>query len=462
MNNLTVTFDTTSKKPLYEQLYAHIAEEIKCQHLKEGERLPSKKSLSSHLKVSLNTVESAYQMLVQEGYVYAVPRSGFYVCKVEAGAGRNAEPILVEEELREKPDYKVDFKTNAVDIESFPYATWIRLSKGIMYGNPDLLSAGEAQGDLVLRQSIVKHLRELRGVRCSPAQVIVGAGMEYLLMLLTEILGEGNRFAVEDPGYRKIENVLKNSGGEVHYIPVDHHGMQTKALKRTDANIVYITPSHQFPTGAVMPVGRRMELLSWAAGQEGRYIIEDDYNSEFHFNGRPIPAVQGLDSWNKVIYLSTFSRILAPSIRIAYMVLPPQLLQIYRQRFGGYSSTVPRFDQHTLSKFMEEGYLARHLNRVKGIYKKRRDTLLSMLGRIQVEVSGENAGLHLLIRMPSAGAVKSFLKTADKHKIKFYLLDDYYFTPQKKPANTLIAGYAGVNEEQIKWAAKLLMQWSER
>lgn len=457
MNNLTITFDTTSKRPLYEQLYAHIAEEIKSRHLKEGERLPSKKSLSSHLKISLNTVESAYQMLVQEGYIYAVARSGFYVSKIEAGAWRETNPVFIEEPPEQMQDYKIDFKTNAVDIESFPYATWIRLSKGIMYGNPELLSAGQAQGDFVLRESIAKHLRELRGVRCSPAQIIVGAGMEYLLMLLTEILGSGNHFAVENPGYRKVENVLKNSGGEMHYIPVDHHGMQTKALKKTEANIVYITPSHQFPTGAIMPVGRRMELLSWAAEQEGRYIIEDDYNSEFHFSGRPIPAVQGLDSWQKVIYLSTFSRILAPSIRIAYMVLPPRLLDIYRKRFGGYSSTVPRFDQHTLSKFIEEGYLTRHLNRVKGIYKKRRDTLLEALEPYPVKVSGEKAGLHLLIRIPEGG-MEPLLESAQRYGIKFYLLDDYYFEPWGKPSNTLIAGYAGVDEEQIQKAVKRTMK----
>ena len=445
MYNFTVQLNKKSKKPLYEQLYDHISSEIRSGNLKENERMPSKKALSSHLGISVNTIETAYSMLVQEGYLTPLPRSGYYVCRIAQPIGEN---IFYTKKQTIKQTHRIDFKTNAVDSDAFPFSTWIKLSKETMYSSPELLNSGESQGDYELRESIAKYLHEFRGVKCDPEQIIVGAGIEYLLLLLTKILGDNNIYAVENPGYRKTCEILKSSGAGINYIPLDRDGMIIDSLINTKANVVYITPSHQFPTGVTMPIGRRFELLSWAAEKENRYIIEDDYNSEFNFSSKPIPAVQGLSPNSRVVYMSTFSRTLAPSIRIAYMVLPPALLEIYHKRFSMYSSTVSRFEQHTLNKFISGGYLQRHLNRVKNIYRKRRDLLISELKALpyQTEIYGEKSGLHLLVKTPFADKI---LKTAEKNGIKLYSLDDYFFTETKSPSNIIIIGYASCTEDNI-------------
>ena len=442
MFNFIFTADKASKKPLYEQLYSYVADEIKNKNIKENERMPSKKALAKYLGISVNTVETAYSILVQEGYLRAVARSGFYVCKVDIPVGdRNFE---YEEEQESVTAYKADFKTNKVDINSFPYSTWIKLSKEVMYSTPEYLNSGNVKGDYELRESIAKYLHEFRGVKCSPMQIVVGAGIEYLTMLLTELFDRDKVFAVENPGYKKISAILRNNNRKINYIDVDENGLCTDCLKQTDSDIVYVTPSHQFPTGAVMPVWRRMELLSWAEEGEDRYIIEDDYNSEFNFSIKPVPAMQGLANSDRVVYLSTFSRVLAPSIRIAYMVLPKKLLEKFDRHFGTYSSTVPRFEQHTLNKFISGGYYSRHLSRVKNIYKKRRDKIIQSLGN--ADISGERVGLHIVVKTDKA---KEIIEYALKCDVKLYDMDDYYMTENKK-SNSIIIGYAGAEDDDIE------------
>ena len=313
-----------------------------------------------------------------------------------------------------------------------------------MYSTPEYLNSGNVKGDYELRESIAKYLHEFRGVKCSPMQIVVGAGIEYLTMLLTELFDRDKVFAVENPGYKKISAILRNNNRKINYIDVDENGLCTDCLKQTDSDIVYVTPSHQFPTGAVMPVWRRMELLSWAEEGEDRYIIEDDYNSEFNFSIKPVPAMQGLASSDKVVYLSTFSRVLAPSIRIAYMVLPKKLLEKFDRHFGTYSSTVPRFEQHTLNKFISGGYYSRHLSRVKNIYKKRRDKIIQSLGN--ADISGERVGLHIVVKTDKA---KEIIEYALKCDVKLYDMDDYYMTENKK-SNSIIIGYAGAEDDDIE------------
>lgn len=443
--NFIIELDRSSKKPLYEQLYLHIAEKIRNKSIKENEKMPSKKSLAKYLGISVNTVETAYSILTDEGYLLAKPRSGYYVRRIDVPIGtHNIE--YVQEKKEEASDFKIDFRTNTVDIASFPYATWIKLSKEVMYSTPEYLNTGDVKGDYELRESIAKYLNEFRGVICSPEQIIVGAGIEYLTMLLTELFKNDAVFALENPGYGKINTILKNNGKKINYIDVDENGLMTYNLKKTNSEIVYVTPSHQFPTGAVMPVGRRMELIKWAEADRERYIIEDDYNGEFNFSVKPIPAMQGLSSSDKVIYLSTFSRVLAPSVRIAYMVLPRDMLKRFIRRFSAYSSTVPRFEQHTLNKFISDGYFARHLSRVKNIYKKRRDRVIEAISMPDVCIKGERAGLHIVAQTSRA---KEILKRAEKQGIRLYDMDDYYFKNEKK-SNAVIIGYAGVNDNEIE------------
>lgn len=445
MFNFIIELDRNSKKPLYEQLYLYISEKIRNKSIKENEKMPSKKSLAKYLGISVNTVETAYSILTDEGYLQAKPRSGYYVRHIDMPIGTyNIE--CVQEKKEAVSDIKIDFRTNTVDLVSFPYSTWIKLSKEVMYSTPEYLNTGDVKGDYELRESIAKYLNEYRGVSCSPEQIIVGAGIEYLTMLLVELFQNEAVFALENPGYGKINTILKNNGKKINYIDVDENGLMIDDLKKTASDIVYVTPSHQFPTGAVMPVGRRMELIKWAEEESGRYIIEDDYNGEFNFSVKPIPAMQGLSASDKVIYLSTFSRVLAPSVRIAYMVLPRDMLKRYIRRFSAYSSTVPRFEQHTLNKFISDGYFARHLSRVKNIYKKRRDKVIEAISMPDVIIKGERAGLHIVAQTSRA---KEIIERAKKQGIHLYDMDDYYFTSERN-SNSVIIGYAGVSDNEIE------------
>ena len=457
MFNFIVNFNPNSNSPLYEQLYKHIVDEIRNKNLKENEKLPSKKFLSKNIGISTNTVETAYSLLVSEGYIYSKPRSGFYVSRLNLP---NFSPTASSKKVKkritskEKPTKKfaIDFKTNTVDLNTFPYSTWIKLSKDIMYSNPELLNSGLPQGDFDLRKSICEYLHEFRGVVCSPEQIVVGAGIEYLLSLLLSLFDKSSAFAIEDPGYKKISDILKNNGRDVIYIPVDEHGMRTDRLKNSSADIAYVSPSHQFPTGSIMPVGRRHELLHWAESKENRFIIEDDYNSEFNYSVRPIPAMQGLSDSNKVIYLSTFSRVLAPSIRIAYMVLPEALSHSFQKKFKLYSSTVPRFEQQTLKRFISEGYFSRHINRVKNAYKKRRDLLLSVLKPFNFEISGMNGGTHIVIKTIHA---KKIIKAAEKEGIRLYDMGNHFHT-YRNDTDQIIVGYAGVYDKDILYLGEVI------
>lgn len=266
-----------------------------------------------------------------------------------------------------------------MDPALFPFRTWARLQKELLYSSPELLTHGDAQGDIELRQALADYLEEYRGVQCRAEQVVVGAGLEYLLGLLAPLLP--GPAAVENPGYPRARRVLENNGVSCCCLPVDADGLSIEALSRSGAAVCYVTPSHQFPTGATMPAGRRAELLHWASRRPGeRYIIEDDYDSEFRFDTRPLPSLQGMAGADgPVVYLSTCSRSLAPSIRIAYMVLPIQLLPAWRAAYRLYSSPVSRFEQQTLARFINEGYFTRHLARERVAYKARRDALVRAL-----------------------------------------------------------------------------------
>ena len=464
MEAITVLLSQQSKKPLYLQLYEALTKEIKEGRCPAGERMPSRRRLAEHLKISLNTVDSAYQMLAAEGYIKSVPRSGYTVCPLERlPVSRETPPPIPAAAPMSALPY--DFSISTVDAGAFPFSTWARISKDVMYHQPELLAHGDRQGDSCLREALSRYLRQARGVRCAPEQIVVVSGMEYLLMILCELIGREKVFAVENPGYPRVVEALSNAGGRVRPLSMDGDGLSAVELSVAGASAAYITPSHQFPTGTVMPIGRRSELLCWAYEQPGRYIIEDDYDSEFRFSGRPIPALQGMDSKGRVVYIGTFSRSIAPSIRISYMILPPELLERYRAAFSRYSASVSRFEQHTLYRFLEGGYYERHLNRSRSRYKKRLETLVGCLrqGRLanKIQVIGAQAGLHFLLQVQNGMTERELIDKARLRGVKIAGLSSYCFPPLTPSESTLIMGYAHFTSQQIREAAALLEQvWS--
>jgi GntR family transcriptional regulator/MocR family aminotransferase len=459
MLHLTTALDPSSCTPLYEQLYQSLITEMRTGTLPAGTRMPGKRSLAAELSVSVNTVDAAYQLLTAEGYLDSRARSGFYVQEYLTLPGRTENTPPVESPkpqtpaaIPAAPSIQFDLSTGGVDTSLFPFRTWGRLQKELLYSSPELLMHGDAQGDENLRVALAQYLEEYRGVRCGAHQIVVGAGLEYLLSLLAPLLH--GVAALENPGYSRARRVLENSGVVCRTIPVDEGGLSVQALSATDATLCYVTPSHQFPTGVTMPAPRRAELLHWAAQKpRERYIIEDDYDSEFRFDTRPLPSLQGMAGADgPVIYFSTCSRSLAPGIRIAYMVLPEHLLPVWRRAYGSYANTVSRFEQQTLARFITEGYFSRHLARERVAYKTRRTLLASALNEAfspdSIRLRGLHTGLHLLMQLqtPNAPSDTVLAQFARDEGIRLAPLSAYY-TPDAQtpcPPSTLVLGYGAL------------------
>ena len=458
MQELTVPLDPNASAPLYEQIYRFIVSEIHEGRLSEGTRLPSKRAMCGHLGVSLSTVETAYGLLLAEGYIASRPRSGFFVASSGLPKALH-RPNPAPPPAPVNPPPRLDASTSAVDTSAFPYATWARIFKQVLYDRPDLLNRGDPQGDIELRQALAAFLYQYRGVRCRAEQLVVGAGMEHLIEVLLQLTSPDAPVALEDPGYSTPYRVVERHGRAIRPIPVDAGGMDISALSQSDAQIAYVTPSHQFPTGALMPVSRRMQLLSWAARQPGRLIVEDDYDSEFRYSSRPVPALQGLSDNENVVYTGTFSRTIAPSIRVAYMVLPDPLLSLYRKHYGHAASPVSRFEQQTLARFLQGGYYARHLRRVGNLYRARCLSLTRALNALPgVSVTGDDAGLHFLIKHEHLTESEMLLH-AREQGLSLHGISEYC-REAAPPPSTVVTGFAGLTDEQIiEFAALIGKAW---
>ena len=481
MNEMTFQIRTEGDSCLYEQIYQHIKEEIKGGKLLSGEKLPSTRSLAEYLQVARSTVDYAYGQLLSEGYIESRPCRGYFVCpmedllqldgnlpvpngngrsaKREAGEGQGGE-CAAENDVGTQAKGTIDFSPYDIDMTGFPFSVWKRITKNILtYANSDLFARGEAQGDYGLRQTISRYLHSSRGVDCRPEQIIVGAGNEYLLLLLEKILGPRVRIAMEDPTYKRSYRLFCSFAYDIVTVDMDECGMRADKLAQADVRAAYVMPSHQFPMGTVMPIGRRMELLKWAGGGADRYLIEDDYDSEFRFRGKPIPALLASDSHAKVIYVGTFSKAIAPAIRISFMVLPDSLLEKYLEEFSFYSCTVSRIDQSILNEFIKEGYFERHLNKMRKIYRAKHDLLLDCLGDMgaSFEVSGENAGLHLLLTARNGMGERELVRRAADRGVRVYGLSES-MVEEAPDSRTVLLGFGGLGEAKIREGMALLRE----
>ena len=443
---------------LYEQLYRSIRDQIQSGHLQPGERLPGKRSLASSLSVSVNTVDTAYQMLCAEGYLESRPRSGFFVQRYDGPI----PPPTCQAPLQPDspaPRWRYDLSTGGVDLNQFPFRTWGRIQKELLYSQPQLLNRGHGQGDWELRVAIAQYLQANRGVDCLPKQIVVGAGIEYLLGLLAPMLP--GVAGLEDPGYQRSWKIFSNHSTPCVPLKVDWQGLCPDSLKESPANIVYVTPSHQFPTGGVLPAGRRAALLQWASDAPGRCLIEDDYDSEFRFHLRPLPSLQGMAGRSgPVVYLTTFSRSLAPGIRIACMVLPTWLLDGFQQRYGHYACTVGRFEQQTLRLFLERGHFTRHLARSRSRYKQKVQTLTSQLKQAlpcPLSFYGQHTGLHLVMQLSHGPQESQLVEKARAAGVALTGLSTYA-VHSTVPERSLVLGYGALEESQIPALCQTLSQ----
>ena len=467
---LTYSFENMDGDSMYEYLYRCIKQDILKKKIKAGEKLPSKRTFAKNLGVSTITVESAYAQLVAEGYLYSLPKRGYYVCGLESPADRAAEsrtvpaPPPAERPVRTpvRRTYWADFVGSSVARDMFPFSVWVKLLRDVTAGEDEtaLLTDTSAGGIRQLRQAIADHLYQFRGMTIDPDQIVVGAGTEYLYSVLIQLLGRDKGYAVEDPGYLRLSKIYEKNDVVTHHIPMDGAGIIPQKLEESGAAILHITPSHHFPTGVVMPVSRRYEFLSWASKGEDRYIIEDDYDCEFRLAGRPIPTLQSIDVMEKVIYINTFSKSLAPAFRISYLVLPRHLVTRFYETLGFYSGTVSCLEQMTLARFLSQGYFEKHINRMRNHYRALRDRLLSQLAKSpladRVTITEENAGLHFLLALDTDRSDEEILRSAEEEDIRISFVSQYYYAGEDRRPHVLVMNYSGLEEDKVPEAVARL------
>ncbi|MCH5212960.1 MAG: PLP-dependent aminotransferase family protein [Oscillospiraceae bacterium] len=453
---LTYSFSDIGSESLYEHLYGCIKNDILSGKLRPGIKLPSKRTFAKNLGISTITVENAYALLVSEGYAYSIPKKGYFVSDVNISI---PEAINAGEEVTQ--EYFADFASNNTLHELFPFTTWARIMRSVLSERqPELMQKSPGGGIAQLRSAISEHLYQYRGMRVQPSQIIIGSGTEYLYGLIIQLLGHEKIFAVEEPGYSKIAKVYEANEVEIRYVPLDENGINVAALKDSGADILHISPSHHFPTGIVTPISRRYELLGWAAERETRYIIEDDYDSEFRLGGRPIPPLRSIDVSDKVIYMNTFTKSLASTIRISYMVLPRTLAELFYKKLAFYSCTVSNFEQYTLMEFINGGHFGNHINRLRRYYREERDELLKAIENNPVlrgaDIFEKDSGLHFLMRLDCGKPDDELIRDAHRLGINISCLSQYYHNNEKAPGGVVVINYSGIDKEKIPEAVRLL------
>ncbi|XGU47780.1 PLP-dependent aminotransferase family protein [Fusobacterium necrophorum subsp. funduliforme] len=453
--------DNNSKTPLYIQMYTEIKKQIQNGNFCTDEKLPSKKNFMEHYHISQSTVQNALYLLLEEGYIYSIERRGYFVSNVE---NMVTTPFLCEHKAKEENIEKIeyDFAYSGVDARSIPKTIFKRITRDIYEEqNEDLLFQGDIQGYFPLRESICQYLVNSRGFSVNPSQIIISSGIEYLFYIIFKIF-EKKIYGLENPGYRLLRELFASNQIEFYPISLDESGIMVEELKKRRIQIACITPSHQFPTGVIMPIQRRNELLHWANSSEEHYIVEDDYDSEFKYNGRPIPALKAIDQKDKVIYMGSFSKSISPAIRVSYMVLSKNLLNIYEKKLPYFICPVSTLSQKILYKFIAEGHFVKHLNRMRTLYKQKREFVVQCFKKTNITILGADAGLHLLLSFPYFLDEEKFLEECRKHYVRIYSIREYYFQDKPSQNSIFLLGYASLQKEQIQEGISILLKLLEK
>ena len=460
---ITVDFSKNKDIGLCEQLYNTIKTQIMNTTLKPDSKLPSKRALASHLGISVITVQNAYAQLISEGYIYSIEKKGFYVTdfsdfnikphnynSAQGAKSQATQPA----QSPQAPEFFTDFRSNSTNAQKFPFTLWSHTARQVLNSQDEkLLIRSDMKGTYELRLAIAEYLLEFRNMQVSPQQIVIGAGTEALYSMLVQYFGRDKVYAVENPGYKKAKAIFELNGALCTPIDIDSQGINPESLRKKDVEIIHISPNHHFPTGIVVPVKRRMELLAWANEQSNRYIIEDDYDSEFRFNGKPLPTLQSADTQNKVFYMNTFSKTLAPSFRISYLVLPASLTADFEKKLGSYSCQVSVIEQSTLAHFISAGFFEKHINKMKNYYRTLRNNLISELQKSPVmplcKITEQEAGLHFLLTITTDKTPQQIKDNMKKNGINVSLLSDYYYSTYSSRECTLVINYSALKKERI-------------
>ncbi len=448
-------------KSKYEYLYQCLKEDILNGKLAEGEKMPSKRQLAKENGISVRTVINAYEQLQMEGYLQSRERSGYYVVS-DFDSPLRYQKITIPDPTPEKEEkWVADFASNTTVYEKFPFSMWTKVMRQVLGDyNLHLIMRGEFLGSPELRYEIAKYLYHNRSMVVSPDCIVIGTGIEYLYSKLIGLLPEHAVYAVENPGYRKIRLIYEELGVKWTWTAMAENGIHMGSLRSSQATVVHTSPEHHYPLGTVMSARRRQELLKWLEESEEHYIIEDDYDCEFRYNGHSIPALFGLDTSGRVIYMNTFSKTLSPGIRISYMVLPPKLLERYVNSANFFSNTSSNLEQHTLARFLRDGYFDRHLNRLRKYYLSQGEKLkhaIACTPTIPVEeIVGMETGTHLLVKLHTELPDAEVKRRAQERGIHLCCLSEFCIEEQKRYEHVLVLNYSGMEEERMQEVAELL------
>ncbi|TLS52340.1 PLP-dependent aminotransferase family protein [Paenibacillus antri] len=452
-----ILLPTESEMPIYRQIYRQIRELIVSGRLPDGTKLPSVRALQVQLNISKTPIETAYQMLTAEGYVVSKPRSGLFAAthgirdaeRAEAAAPSRNAACSEQPTPAARPAFVADFDPTALDSDLFPWRTWMKTMKEAMEMRAgDIGKYGHPQGEFELRLALADYLRHSRGVNASPERIAVGVGMAYSIGVLTKLLPGPRRVAIEEPGYNLVRDRFELNGYEIVPIPVGERGLSIDALERISARAVYVTPSHQFPTGVVMPYPERQRLLEWAVLNDA-YIIEDDYDGEFRYHGKPIPSLQSLDAHGRVVYIGTFSKALTPALRMNYMVLPPDLLTRLSDLPQEIVYAPSRVEQWAMRSFIEQGHWYRHIRKARNAYRRKHrriiDLIRAELGD-RVEITGQDAGLHIRLTVKTGRSTEELIRLAAAAGVKVYDFRKMWLAPPTVPPDDpqCFLGFAGI------------------
>ena len=459
---LTYVFDN-SDTPLYEQVYKHIKSDIISGILSPGEKLPSKRSFARNNGISTITIQNAYDQLISEGYVFTVPKKGYYVANInEMSRVPAGTSIKLDIKVPEKPaKFRFDLSNNKINPDNFPFSIWAKLLRETMSERSrELMEVSPTGGIYELRAAIADYLKSFRGMLVDPDQIVIGAGTEYLYGLLIQILGKNKKYCIENPGYKKLAQIYKQYHIECGFADIDDSGISVDSLHKSGADIAHISPNHHFPTGITMPANRRYEVLAWANEEAGRYIIEDDYDSEFRANGKPLPTLFSIDACEKVIYMNTFSKSLTPTIRISYMILPVHLANIFYSRLSFYSCTVSNFEQYTLASFIDRGYFEKHINRMRLYYIRQRKRLISCIENSSLkdkcEIIENESGLHFLLRLRTDIPDEVLKEKMKESGIKIQSLSEFYLSNEGAKEHYFIINYSNIDLNKFTQVSEII------
>lgn len=451
--------DKTSDKQLYLQLYDYIKGEIASGNYKSGNKLPSKRKISENLGISINTINTALFLLEEEGYIKAKERVGYFIEEISdlyVNEDKIHDSLNVN---KDETEILYNFSPNAISYDDFPYYTFSKLFKDtIQEEDENLLKNPDASGDDEFKTAIAKYLLDSRALQVNSENIVISSGLEYLFQILFHVFTKNDIFAVENPGYEILPPMIDSAGFDYVSIKVNEDGIDLESLKKSRANIVCITPSHQFPTGGIMPIRNRLEVLNWASQSENNYIIEDDYDSEFKYVGKTIEPLKSLDANDKVIYMGSFSKSIAPSMRISYMVLPSQLMQILKKKAPFFICSVPRLNQKVMARFLEKGHFERHLNKMRRLYKKRREFVISEIESYNQKsiISGAEAGLHIVLELKTKKSDEKLNHEFKQNKIHLNAMSKYY-NDGKPSTQKYLLGFGGMDEKMLKEGIKKIM-----